>query len=124
MAQGARHIELADRYLQNSLSLQGDGFDNEAAEMVWGAIANAIESIAHIDTGSHGRNLSNRARRDLARNLPPTTYFQYHIAQTKLHDHFYHDILSERDFQTHIREGRIYAQQLIQIALQRQPHRT
>ena len=59
MAQTARHIELAVRYLQTAASLQSGGFNNEAAEMVWGAIANAIESIGHIDTGNQRRNLSN-----------------------------------------------------------------
>ena len=88
--------------------------------MVWGAIVNTIESIGHIATGNHMRNLSNKARRDLARNLPPTIFSQYHHAQTKLHAHFYHDILGEEDFQIHITRGRTYARQLIQIALQKQ----
>ena len=120
MAQAARHIELAERYIQNSASLQSGGFNNEAAEMVWGAIVNAIESISHIDTGNHRRNLSNRVRRDMARNLPPTAFFQYQNAQTKLHDHFYHDTLTEGDFQTYITFGLTYARQLIQMARQKQ----
>ena len=120
MAQTARHIELAVRYLQTADSLQSGGFNNEAAEMVWGAIANAIESIGHIDTGNTRRNLSNNARRNLADNLPPTTIKQYQDAQTKLHSHFYHDILNEEGFQFYITLGRDYAQQLLQIALQRQ----
>ena len=121
MAQAARHIELVVRYLQTADSLQSGGFNNEAAEMVWGAIVNAIESIGHIDTGNQRRNLSNNARRNLARNLPPTTIQQYQDAQSKLHDHFYHDILNEADFRRRITYGRDYAQQLLQIALQRQP---
>ena len=96
MAQASRHIELADRYLQTSVSLQNGGFSNEAAEMVWGAVVNAIESIAHTDAGNHRRNLSNKARRDLARRLHPlrfdrfqtaistTTYSAKGISNTKL----------------------------------------
>ena len=121
MARAARHIELAVRYLQTSANLQNGGFNNEAAEMVWGAIVNAIESIGHIDAGNERRNLNNRARRDLARNLPAIEFEQYHDAQTKLHDHFYHDLLNEEEFHAEIASGRTYAQQLIQTALQRQP---
>ncbi len=124
MAQAARHIELAVRYLQTAASLQNGGFNNEAAEIVWGAIVNAIESIGHIDTGNSRRNLSNNARRNLARNLPPTRFDNYQDAQTKLHDHFYHDILSEEEFQDYIGQGRNYAQELLRIALQRQPRQS
>ena len=98
MARAARHIELAVRYLQTSATLQNGGFNNEAAEMVWGAIVNAIESIGHVDAGNERRNLNNRARRDLARNLPATAFSEYHDAQTNLHDHFYHDTLNEEEF--------------------------
>ena len=121
MARVARHIELAVRYLQTSATLQNGGFNNEAAEMVWGAVVNAIESIGHIDAGNERRNLNNRARRDLARDLPPTTFRQYHDAQTKLHAHFYHDLLNEEEFHVYIARGRAYAQQIIQIARRRQP---
>ena len=121
MARAARHIELAVRYLQTSATLQNGGFNNEAAEMVWGAVANAIESIGHVDAGNERRNLNNRARRDLARNLPAIEFEQYQVAQTRLHDHFYHDILNEEEFHDHIANGRAYAQQLIQMALRRQP---
>ena len=121
MARAARHIELAVRYLQTSGTLQNGGFNNEAAEMIWGAIVNAIESIGHIDAGNERRNLNNRARRDLARNLPATAFSEYHDAQTNLHDHFYHDTLNEEEFRAYIARGRAYAQQLIQTALQRQP---
>ena len=121
MARAARHVELAVRYLQASAILQNGGFNNEAAEMVWGAVVNALESIGHVEAGNERRNLNNKARRDLARNLPPTAFRQYHDAQTKLHDHFYHDTLNEEEFQADIASGRAYAQQLIQTALQRQP---
>lgn len=121
MAQTARHIQLAERYLQTAASLQTDGYKNEAGEMVWGAIVNAIESIGHIDAGNQRRNLNNKARRDLARTLQPLSFNRYHDAQTKLHDHFYHDILSKDEYQTYIEQGRVYARQLIRIALQKQP---
>ena len=121
MAQAARHIELAVRYLQTSATLQNGGFNNEAAEMVWGAVVNAIESIGHIDAGNERRNLNNKARRDLARNLPSATFEQYQDAQTKLHAHFYHDILSEEEFHAYMVRGRAYAQQLIRMARRRQP---
>ena len=77
-----------------------------------------------MNTGNHRRNLGNKARRDLARSLRPLRFDHFQTAQTKLHDHFYHDILNERDFQYHIASGRLYAQQLIQIALERQSHHT
>lgn len=121
MARAARHIELAVRYLQTSATLQNGGFNNEAAEMVWGAIVNALESIGHIDAGNERRNLNNRARRDLVRNLPAIAFEEYHAAQVRLHDHFYHDTLDEEEFQAYMARGRAYAQQVIQIALQRQP---
>ena len=89
--------------------------------MVWGAVVNAIESIGHIEAGNERRNLNNKARRDLARTLPATSFAQFQAAQTRLHDHFYHDILNEEEFHDYIARGRIYAQQLIQIAIQRQP---
>ena len=120
MTQTARHIQLAERYLQTAASFQSGGYNNEAAEMVWGTIVNAIESIGHLETGNSNRNLSNKARRDLARNLSPTIFEEYQSAQTKLHDHFYHDTLSESDFQHYIARGRAYAQELIEMALQRQ----
>ena len=120
MAQASRHIELADRYLQTSVSLQNGGFSNEAAEMVWGAIVNVIESIAHTDAGNHRRNLSNKARRDLARSLHPVRFDRYHDAQTKLHDHFYHYTITDGEFQAYISQGRAYAQLLIQMARQKQ----
>ena len=122
MAQTGRHIQLAERYLQTAASLQTGGYNNEAAEMVWGAIVNAIESIGHLDAGNQRRNLNNKARRDLARTLQPLSFNRYHDAQTKLHDHFYHDILSENEYQAYIEQGRVYAQQLIEIATRRQPH--
>ena len=120
MAQTGRHIQLAERYLQTAASLQTGGYNNEAAEMVWGAIVNAIESIGHLDAGNQRRNLNNKARRDLARTLQPLSFNRYHDAQTKLHDHFYHDILSEDEYQAYIEQGRVYAQQLIRIAIQKQ----
>ena len=123
MAQAARHIELAGRYLQASALMQSDGFSNEAAEMVWGAIANTIEAIGHINTGSPRRNLSNKARRDVARSLSPAALEQYNAAQTRLHDHFYHDILNGADFQYYIDRGRDYAHDLLRIALSRQSQR-
>ena len=88
--------------------------------MVWGAVVNAIESIGHASAGNERRNLSNKARRDLARNLPPTVFAQYQAAQIRLHDHFYHDILNEGEFEAYIARGRVYAQQLIEIARGRQ----
>ena len=121
MARAARHIELAVRYLQTSATLQNGGFNNEAAEMVWGAIVNAIESIGHLDAGNERRNLNNKARRDLARTLSATSFAQYQAAQTRLHDHFYHDLLNEEEFHDHIARGRDYAQQLLQAARRRQP---
>ena len=124
MTQTARHIQLAERYLQTAASFQSGGYNNEAAEMVWGAIVNAIESIGHLDTGNSNRNLSNKARRDLARNLSDTIFEKYQSAQIRLHDHFYHDTLSESDFQSHITRGRAYAQELIEMALQRQSPQT
>ena len=123
MAQAARHIELAGRYLQASALMQSDGFSNEAAEMVWGAIANAIEAIGHINTGNPRRNLSNKARRNAARSLSPAALEQYNAAQTRLHDHFYHDILNDADFQYYIANGRSYAHDLLRIALSRQSQR-
>ena len=121
MARVARHIELAVRYLQTSATLQNGGFNNEAAEMVWGAIVNAIESIGHIDAGTERRNLNNKARRDLVRTLSAASFAQYQVAQTRLHDHFYHDLLNEEEFHANIASGRAYAQQLLQAALRRQP---
>lgn len=123
MAQADRHIQLAGRYLRISVSLQSGGFNNEAAEMVWGAITNAIEAIGHIDAGNARRNLSNKARRDLVRDLSPAAFQQYQYAQIKLHDHFYHDILNDADFQYYIANGRSYAQDLLRIALSRQSQR-
>ena len=123
MAQTARHIQLAGRYLRTSASLQSGGLNNEAAEMVWGAIANAIEAIGHIDAGNSRRNLSNKSRRDLALKLSLTSLQHYQNAQTRLHDHFYHDILNDVDFQVHIARGRNYAQDLLRIALSRQSQR-
>ena len=120
MTQTARHIQLAERYLQTAASLQSGGYNNEAAEMVWGAIVNAIESIGHLDTGNSNRNLSNKARRDLTRKLSATIFAKYQDSQIKLHDHFYHDTLNESDFQYYIARGRAYAQELIEMALQRQ----
>ena len=120
MTQTARHIQLAERYLQTAASFQSGGYNNEAAEMVWGAIVNAIESIGHLDAGNQRRNFSNKARRDLARTLQSLSFNRYHDAQTKLHDHFYHDILSDDEYQEHIEQGRVYARQLIRIALQKQ----
>ena len=120
MAQAEKHIQLAGRYLQTAAFLQSGGSSNEAAEMVWGAITNAIEAIGHIDTGNSRRNFNNKTRRDLARRLSATIFQQYQEAQTKLHDHFYHDILSEADFQYYIARGRNYAQDLLRIALSRQ----
>ena len=123
MAQAARHIQLAGRYLQTSASLQSGGFSNEAAEMVWGAIANAIEAIGHLNTGNSRRNLSNKARRDVARSISLPSIQHYNAAQVRLHDHFYHDILNEADFQQYITLGRSYAQDLLRIALSRQSQR-
>ena len=123
MAQATRHIQLAGRYLETAALLQSGGLSNEAAEMVWGAIANAIEAIGHIDTGNPRRNLSNKSRRDLALKLSSTSLQQYQEAQTRLHDHFYHDILNEADFQYYITRGRSYAQDLLRIALSRQSQR-
>ena len=71
MTQTARHIQLAERYLQTAASFQSGGYNNEAAEMVWGAIVNAIESIGHLETGNSNRNLSNKARRDWPATYPP-----------------------------------------------------
>ena len=116
----SEHIALAQTYLAASVSLEGNGIHQLAAEAVWGAANLAIEACRHSRGLRHGS--ANEKRRFVQAmdtgndgGLPQWDS-GLKIVRDELHHHFYANHLSADEAAASLTLGRIFVQKLLQIA--------
>ena len=88
-----------------------------AAEMIWGALIQALEAIGHISSGNNTAHLSRNRRRRLAESVIFDGWDRYGRVQNGLHAHFYRGHLTPEERDEQMRQGRECISELLAIAL-------
>lgn len=115
--QPKQHLEASQYFLDAAAILEAIDFYMAAAEMIWGAVVQALEAIGHIRAGNARGFLSSNGRRRLAESINPEGLTMYYLVQNGLHGHFYKGHLSPVEYVDSMQKGRDYATELLAIAL-------
>ena len=115
--QTGQHIAESQRFLDNALMLESEGSHMGAAEMIWGAVVQAMEAIGHISSENTVAHLSGNGRRRLASSTIRQGFRRYSEIQNGLHAHFYRGHLTPEEQTEQMRLGRDYVSELLAIAL-------
>ena len=115
--QTGQHIEASQRFLNDALMLESDGSHMGAAEMIWGALIQALEAIGHISSGNATAHLSSNRRRRLAEFVIFDGWDRYGSVQNGLHAHFYRGHQSPAEYAESMRQGREFVTGLLAIVL-------
>ena len=112
-----QHLAASQRFLDAAAVMEAADFHMGAAEMIWGAVIQALEAIGHIRERNSRGFLSSNGRRRLAESIGPEGPALYYLVQNDLHTHFYRGHLSPAEYAESMRRGHEFVTGLLDIAL-------
>ena len=118
----SRHfIEKADEYLEKADEYLREGDRTQASEKGWGAVAEAVKSIAEERGWNHwGHKLLNDAAYQLSEEWNRPDVLSMYDAVEKLHINFYEDSMELDEIASRIRTATAFIAEL--ESLRDQPH--